>query len=104
MSEHQPAIGEWYTRGGDIFEVVAVDDSDGTVEVQHFDGTVEEFDLDEWMAQRARGDIEDGEAPEDPNGSFDLDVEDNEPQSMSPDLDNDRRSMSGPLDGLDLFE
>jgi hypothetical protein len=104
MSEHQPAIGEWYTRGGDIFEVVAVDDSDGTVEVQHFDGTVEEFDIDEWMAQRARGEIEDGEAPEDPNGSFDVDSENDESQNLSPDLDNDRRSMSGPLDGLDLFE
>jgi hypothetical protein len=103
MSVQEPAIGEWYRlRGGDIFEVVAVDNDDGTIEVQHFDGTVEEFDLDDWLVQRSRGEIEDAEAPEDPNGSFDLDSDDDDQQTISPDLDNDRRSMS--LDGLDLFE
>ena len=105
MSLQQPAIGEWYrTPSGDIFEVVAVDDSDGTVEVQHFDGTVEEYDLDDWMMQRSRGEIEDGEPPEDPNGSYDLDSDDDDQPTISPDLDGDRRALSGSLDGLDLFE
>ena len=105
MSVRQPGIGEWYRlRGGDSFEVVAVDETDGTVEVQYFDGTVEEFELDDWLMQRSQGDIEDAEAPEDPSGSIDLDSEDDDQQVISPDLDGDRRSMSGRLDGLDLFE
>jgi hypothetical protein len=105
MSVQQPRIGEWYRlSGGDCFEVVAVDDGDGTVEVQYFDGTVEEIELDDWLAQRSRGDIEDAEAPEDPTGSYDQDAEDEDQQIFSADLDGDRRAMMGPLDGLDLFE
>ncbi|MFI4913875.1 MAG: DUF6763 family protein, partial [Steroidobacterales bacterium] len=104
MSVQQPGIGEWYRiSGGAIFEVVAVDEEDGTVEVQYFDGTVEEIDLVEWHAQRSRGDIENVEAPEDPSGSFDQDNDDDEQPGIATDRDNDRRSMST-LDGLDLFE
>ncbi len=46
-------IGEWYrARGGELLEVVAIDEDDGTIEVQYFDGTVEELDLADWQAQR----------------------------------------------------
>lgn len=99
----QPDIGEWYrVRGGDLFEVVAIDDSDATVEVQYFDGTVEEFDLDDWEAQRANGEIEDAEAPDDWTGSVDVDEEEDAP-SPSGGYDGDERRAGG-LDGLDLFE
>ena len=41
----KPTIGNWYRiHGGDSFEVVAFDEDDGTIELQYFDGTVEEMD------------------------------------------------------------
>jgi hypothetical protein len=44
MAAPQPGIGDWYRQkeGGALFEVVAFDDDDGTIEIQYFDGTVEE--------------------------------------------------------------
>jgi len=99
----RPEVGEWYrTRSGDTLEVVAVDDDDGTLEVQYFDGTVEEFDLDDWEAQRTNGDIESAEAPEDWSGSVDVEGEDEAPTPNSG-YENDQQMASG-LDGLDLFE
>ena len=48
MGSPNPVVGDWYRHNGALFEVVAIDRDDGTVEVQHFDGTLEEFDLDTW--------------------------------------------------------
>ena len=50
MAAPQPGIGDWYRQkeGGDLFEVVAFDDDDGTIEIQYFDGTVEEMDVEDW--------------------------------------------------------
>jgi hypothetical protein len=99
----RPEVGEWYrTRTGGSLEVVAVDVDDGTIEVQHFDGTVEEYELDDWEAQRANGEITGAEAPEDWSGSVDVDDEDQAPSPNSG-YENDNR-MAGGLDGLDLFE
>jgi len=99
----RPEVGDWYrTRGGDTFEIVAVDEDDGTVEVQYFDGTVEEFELDDWEAQRSNGEISDAEAPEDWSGSVDVETEDEAPTPNSG-YENDQQ-MAGGLDGLDLFE
>ncbi len=44
-----PEIGSWY-RGIDncLFEVVALDDSEDTIEVQYADGDVTEYDRDSW--------------------------------------------------------
>ena len=54
----QPEIGAWYrVRGGDSFEVVAIDEDDGTIEVQYFDGTVEEMEREDWDAQHKSGEI-----------------------------------------------
>jgi hypothetical protein len=97
----QPDIGEWYrVRGGDLLEVVAIDEDDGTIEVQYFDGTVEELDLEVWEAQRTAGEIEDAEPPEDWSGSVDVDEDTRAPGAGV----NGDPQMSGGLDGLDLFE
>jgi hypothetical protein len=99
----RPEVGEWYrTSPGNTLEVVAVDADDGTIEVQYFDGTVEEFDLDDWEAQRANGEITNAQAPEDWSGSVDVDDEDQSPSPNSG-YENDTH-MAGGLDGLDLFE
>jgi hypothetical protein len=50
--------------------VTAIDDDEGTVEIQHFDGDVEEMDLDDWREL----DLEAIEPPADWTGPVD-DVE-----------------------------
>lgn len=103
MNTQRPGIGDWYRlRGGDLFEVVAFDEGDGTIEVQYFDGTVEEFDLDDWRAQRASNTIEEAEAPEDWSGSVDVEPEDGRAEADP--IGEDRRLRADRLDGLDLFE
>jgi len=75
MAKPAPVIGEWFRRtGGDSFEVVAIDRDDHTIEIQYFDGTVEEMELDEWR----EAEIESCEAPEDWTGSLDVEPEDTE--------------------------
>src|SRR6516165_3368448 len=70
MATPQPGIGDWYRlNGGALFEVVALDDDDGTIEIQYFDGTVEEMDIEDWEAQWEEGALESAEAPEDWSGS-----------------------------------
>ncbi len=49
-----------------------MDDLDGTIEMQHFDGTIEESEPEDWLAINA----EPAEAPEDWSGSVDINVED----------------------------
>src|ERR1700743_800837 len=73
MTTPHPSIGDWYRlHGGDSFEIVAVDDDDGTIDIQYFDGTLEEMDLEDWEAQWADGSLEAAEAPEDWSGSVDI--------------------------------
>ena len=68
-----PVIGHWYRRSnGSLFEVVAVDEQDSTVELQYFDGTIDEVDLETWPKLL----IETVGAPEDWSGSVDMDPED----------------------------
>jgi len=45
-----PIVGNWYAHRdkGALFQVVALDEDAGTVEIQEFDGGLDELDLDEW--------------------------------------------------------
>ena len=73
MAPIVPVIGNWYRRpGGGLFEVVAIDDDDATIEVQHYDGTVVEHDLEAWNEML----LIEAEPPEDWSGSLDMDRED----------------------------
>ena len=75
MTSPSPVVGDWYRRpNGALFEVVAIDRDDATVEVQHFDGTLEEFELEAWDEQE----FEEAQAPEDWTGSVDVEPEDYE--------------------------
>jgi hypothetical protein len=69
MSDVDPIIGSWYRNQetGNDFEVVALDEDAQTVEIQYFDGEVEELDLDAWYELS----IDPIEAPEDWSGPFD---------------------------------
>ncbi len=64
-----PIIGNWYRHldKGQMFRVIAVDESDRTVELQHFDGDIEEVTMVGWRAM----DLEVSEAPEDWTGPMD---------------------------------
>ena len=98
-----PAIGEWYRlSGGELFEVVAIDEDDGTIEIQYFDGTVEEMDVEDWNAQWDEGSLEAAEAPEDWSGS--VDVEPERDSRGSDAAGEDRELRASGLDGIDLFE
>ncbi len=69
MSSHIPTVGAWYqTPTADYLEVVATDLAEGTIEVQYYDGTVEEYDLDAWDELNAIS----AEPPEDWSGSLDV--------------------------------
>ena len=99
----QPTIGDWYRNpGGVLFEVVAYDEDDGTIEIQYFDGTIEEMEREDWDAQWKDGTIEAGEAPEDWSGSADVEGDEDalEPKQG---LNGDPQ-LAGGLEGLDLFD
>ena len=75
----KPTIGNWYRiKGSESFEVVAFDEDDGTIELQYFDGTVEEMDLEDWHAEKEIGALEEIEPPEDWTGSVDVDPEEDD--------------------------
>ena len=84
-NELDPLIGNWYRHldKGQMFHVVAFDEGDGTVELQHFDGDIEEVDLAAWRSME----LEIAEAPEDWTGPTD-DIE-------KDDLDCSETGMSG---------
>lgn len=93
-----PIVGDWYRRqGGELFEIVAIDEEDGTIEVQHFDGTVEELDFEAWADQWEESLIETAEAPEDWTGSVDVEPEDGDERD---ELSSERQWLS-PLDYFD---
>ena len=103
----KPTIGNWYRiKGSESFEVVAFDEDDGTIELQYFDGTVEEMDLADRNAEKESGALEEIEAPEDWTGSVDVDPEEDEARNATGgyDKDDDRRQSASKLEGLDLFE
>lgn len=70
-----PVVGKWYSHRdkGELFQVVALDEDSGTIEIQDFDGGVDELDLDDWRQLQ----VESAAQPEDWGGAVD-DVEPDE--------------------------
>jgi hypothetical protein len=88
-------VGERYRRSdGALIEIVANDGDDGTIDVQYFDGTVEELDADAWDEQQ----FEEAEAPEDWTGSVDVEPEDYESELSA------QTAWVDPLESLDRSE
>ena len=91
------AVGDWYQAasiGEEPFEIVAVDVANEVVLVQHFDGTLEEFDFDSWMEMGAVP----AAPPEDSSGAMDIDKQDRIPDN---DLSGGGERWEDPLDLLD---
>jgi hypothetical protein len=77
MNFIKPVVGGWYRGGTDeLFEVVAIDDQDETIEIQYFDGSVTEIDFEAWNEQLRDELIEAANAPEDWTGAVDVEAED----------------------------
>lgn len=73
MSAKYPMIGQWFRRpNGTLFEVVATDEDEGTIEIQQFDGTIDELEHESWPELM----LVEVNAPEDWSGSVDMDPED----------------------------
>jgi hypothetical protein len=77
MNAIRPIVGQWY-RGvtNELFEVVAIDDQDETIEIQYFDGTVTEMEFDAWNEQLFDRMLDAADAPEDWSGAIDVETED----------------------------
>ena len=69
-NELDPLEDQWYAfiDKGQRFFIVAIDEDASTIEVQHFDGDLEEYSFDDW---RELG-VELSEAPENWDGALDL--------------------------------
>ncbi len=97
MSTPHPAVGAWYqTIEGETLEVVAWDPEDQVIEVQFYDGTIEEYDMDTWEELELRL----AEPPEDWSGSLDLSKDDYGVDLDRPAGDNHHN----PMDDLDKAE
>ena len=73
MAVQLPVIGHWFEKpGGTWFEVVAIDEDGETVEIQLFDGTIDQIEVNTWFKLS----VVEVAAPEDWSGSVDMDPED----------------------------
>lgn len=50
MASFFPAVGTWYldANTNQRFEIVAIDEKQKTIEVQYYDGDIDEFDIESW--------------------------------------------------------
>ena len=65
-----PIIDQWYAHldKGQRFFVVAINDEENTVDIQHFDGDLQELSMNEWRDLM----IELSEEPENWTGALDI--------------------------------
>ncbi len=93
--EQEPAIDQWYQHldKGQPFVVVAIDDENGTVILQYFDGSLEEIDRDDWEQLK----IEPSAAPENWSGPYD-ELDDSE--TIFADTEMSEEEWNEPLDEL----
>ncbi|WP_029889021.1 DUF6763 family protein [Polycyclovorans algicola] len=66
------SVGQWFQTPQQSFEIVGLDPEHELVLVQHYDGTLEEYDFDSWLELAAVP----REAPEDLDGAFDTERDD----------------------------
>ncbi len=84
----KPVTGEWYlhTDKGQSFRVLGVEREEDLIEIQHFDGDLEELGFGEWFAL----DLERAAQPEDWTGPID-DIEIDDLDSDTPMSEKDWR-------------
>ena len=94
MNKPRIRVGDWFrTVEGEKLEVVAYDRDEGVIEVQFYDGTIEEYDHDDWEELEVKPTV----PPEDWAGSYDVSKDD-----YGVDLDKPAGdSHTNPLDHLE---
>jgi hypothetical protein len=77
-----PQIGSWYASSylQSIFEVVAIDDDQGTIEIQYENGDLDELEFDEWQTGRFLKAC----PPDDAQGAFGVSTEDDWEDDLQP--------------------
>ena len=95
MSQLSPVVDQWYqdSRTGALFEIVAWDADESTVQVQYLDGEITDFDLETW------GELVllPAAAPEDWRTAFELDSDVN----IDPDAALHPTAWSSPLSSVE---
>jgi hypothetical protein len=94
-----PVVGNWYSHRdkGALFQVVALDEDAGTVEIQEFDGGLDELDFEEWQALA----VDSAAQPEDWSGP----VDDVEPDEFGyTDLSAEDGAAAPPEDAITTWE
>ena len=86
-NELDPIVDQWYWHHdkGQNFYVTAVDEDEDLIEVQHFDGDVEEYSFQQWRNL----DIELAEEPENFSGALDIGEKDDLGTEVSDTQDQD---------------
>ena len=96
MASQVPNIGKWYQDAAEdqVFEVVAVDEHAGTVEIQYLEGEVSEIDFETWQQLV----LLPAKAPEDWRASYELSTEDSHDSDeiYIPEMANDPLSFVEP--------
>ena len=100
-----PTVGDWYRSHGQLFEVVAIDESERVVEIQHADGDLEEIDFEDWATRCRAGSLAFADAPEDARLAIDRDDEQDSGGPMPQRAFEEVRGLRAEaLPDLDLFE
>ena len=66
----RPVIGDWYRdlQLANVFEVIALDEVGHTIEIQDFDGSIDEIEMENWYSME----LETTAQPEDCSGALDV--------------------------------
>lgn len=98
-----PVVGDWYASHGQLFEVIALDEDERLIEVQHADGDLEEIEQDDWLARCRAGSLQQADPPEDARIAEDRDAEDAYSTGAHA-VDELHGLNASALDDLDLFD
>lgn len=99
----EPIVGNWYRSHGLRFEVVALDDTERLVEIQHADGDLEEMELDDWVTRCRAGSLAEAGAPEDARLATDHEDEDDTGVALQS-VEDLQELRADALGDLDLFD
>ena len=101
-----PIVGDWYSSHGQVFEVIAIEEHERVVEIQHADGALEEIELDDWATRCRAGSLAQADAPDAARLVMDREEEEDLGGGQLPQrtFEEARGLRADALSDLDLFE